>query len=90
MNATKTKAVFNARKPASLAQRPSKFNAIQQTLPTSASIALCRIYTTIGNAARTAENVHRYARTEKGSSTSSEEHYANLPELTQEDVLQQH
>ena len=29
-------------------------------------------------------------RTEKGSSTSSEEHYANLPELTHEDVLQEH
>ena len=27
---------------------------------------------------------------EKGSSTSSEEHYANLPELTHEDVLQEH
>ena len=29
-------------------------------------------------------------RTEKGSSTSSEEHYANLPELTHKDVLQEH
>ena len=28
-------------------------------------------------------------RTEKGSTTSSEEHYANLPELTHEDVLQE-
>ena len=29
-------------------------------------------------------------RTEKGSSTSSEEHYANLPDPTHEDVLQEH
>ena len=29
-------------------------------------------------------------RTEKGSSTFSEEHYANLAELTHEDVLQEH
>ena len=29
-------------------------------------------------------------RTERGSSTSSEEHCANLPELTHEDVLQEH
>ena len=29
-------------------------------------------------------------RTEKGSSTSSEEHYANLPDPTHHDVLQEH
>ena len=29
-------------------------------------------------------------RTEKGSSTSSEEHYANLPDPTHEDFLQEH
>ena len=29
-------------------------------------------------------------RTEKGSSTSSEEHYANLPDPTHEDVLHEH
>jgi len=29
-------------------------------------------------------------RTEKGSSTSSEEHYANLPEPTHHDVLHEH
>ena len=36
------------------------------------------------------KNLLLLPRTEKGSSTSSEEHYANLPELTHEDVLQEH